>query len=50
MAKQPTPNELAQAVSELDFNVSEEEISEAKNLWNQKGQDFTRIKKACHPM
>lgn len=50
MAKQPTPAELAQAVSELDFNVSEEEVTEAQNLWNQTGQDFTKVKSACHPM
>lgn len=51
MAKQTTPAELAQAVSELDFNVSQEEIIEAQNSWNQREvQNFTQIKSVTHPM
>lgn len=51
MAKQATTAELAQAVSELDFNVSQEELIEAQNSWNQReGQNFTKIKASCHPM
>lgn len=52
MAKQPTPAELAQSLADLDFNVSDEEISLAKQLWLQTGQDekFVQIKTVNHPV
>ncbi|CAF0762286.1 unnamed protein product [Brachionus calyciflorus] len=50
MTKQPTPAELAQA--ELDFNVSDEEISQALQTWSQTNdsQDFVKVKTVTHPI
>jgi hypothetical protein len=40
-----TPNELASALAELDFNVSDEEISQALKLWSgeQSASQYLRV-------
>lgn len=46
-------NELAAQVADLDFNVSDEEIAEAKKLWLESinsAEDFSQVKTVQHPM
>jgi hypothetical protein len=41
-----TPNELASALAELDFNVSDEEVSQALKLWSveHSASEYLRVK------
>jgi hypothetical protein len=45
-------NELAANLADLDFNVSDEEISLAKKIWldNSESHNFLNIKHVQHPM
>jgi hypothetical protein len=48
-----TVNELAAALGDLDFNVSDEEISQAKQLWLDSitsTEDYVQSKTVNHPM
>jgi hypothetical protein len=50
---QPTVNEVAAALADLDFNVSDEEISQAKQQWLDSltsAEDYVQIKHVNHPM
>jgi hypothetical protein len=48
-----TVNELAAALGDLDVNVSDEEISQARQLWLESvtsTENYVQIKTASHPM
>ena len=52
-AKSQTDQQLAQALADLDFNVSDEEINRAKQIWNEETSssvDYSQIKSVTHPM
>lgn len=51
--KSQTDQQLAQALADLDFNVSDEEINRAKQIWNDETSstvDYAEIKAVSHPM
>ena len=51
--KSQTDQQLAQAMADLDFNVSDEEINRAKQIWNDEANssvDYAQVKTISHPM
>lgn len=52
-ASSQTDQQLAQALADLDFNVSDEEINRAKQIWNEETSssvDYSQVKSINHPM
>lgn len=48
-----TDQQLASALADLDFNVSDEEINKAKQIWNEETNssiDYSQIKSNIHPV
>ena len=46
-------DQVAIAISDLDFNVTEGEIEEATNIWNNSANsntDYQEIRSSSHPM
>lgn len=50
--KQVSVSDVAVALNELDFNVSDEEISLAKQVWlhESNSDDLLKIKQVQHPV
>jgi hypothetical protein len=46
-------NDITVGLSELDFNVSDEEISQARQIWlqsSQSGVNYLQVNTVQHPM
>jgi len=47
-----TPNDIAAQLADLDFNVSDEELNQAKDLWSKSNEldGFLDVTQVIHPV